>query len=356
MRWLLWVLVGCGSSVESLSVPDDPGAVGVPVGVRTITDGRQVYEVWYPAADVHADDPGDEIQLRDLLPPEMVERIPEIVVPPIVTRAVRDAEPRLTEERWPVVLFSHGFGAFRTQSPDLTTHLASRGFVVVAPDHPGRMLVELAPCLLVPPAGDCEFPAGDDPAPEDLVDALAWISGTTILGDQVDPSILGVFGHSAGAFTTTTFAEDTRVDAALALAGGGRFVRDLPTATVGGSCDGVVLESELLDGQHTSDGYVSLAGVGHLAFSDICGVGLGEAAEALALREDANTVLIDQLFALATDGCPGFSPTVEGCDSFMPAADASPMIRHYVGAFFDHYLLGRGPGVTEGVFDEAVFR
>ncbi len=41
---------------------------------------------------------------------------------------------------FPVVLFSHGFAGYPEQSVSLTTHLASWGFVVAAPDHVERSL------------------------------------------------------------------------------------------------------------------------------------------------------------------------------------------------------------------------
>ncbi|HUD17506.1 MAG TPA: hypothetical protein VMQ59_09590, partial [Acidimicrobiales bacterium] len=41
---------------------------------------------------------------------------------------------------FPVVLFSHGYGGYPEQSSFLTDHLATWGFVVVAPDHRSRDL------------------------------------------------------------------------------------------------------------------------------------------------------------------------------------------------------------------------
>ena len=43
----------------------------------------------------------------------------------------------------PLIVFSHGNSGFRRQSTFLTTHLASRGFVVAAPDHTGNTLFEM---------------------------------------------------------------------------------------------------------------------------------------------------------------------------------------------------------------------
>jgi predicted dienelactone hydrolase len=45
---------------------------------------------------------------------------------------------------WPVIVFSHGFGGIRFQSYFLTERLATHGFIVIAPDHPGNTLVDFA--------------------------------------------------------------------------------------------------------------------------------------------------------------------------------------------------------------------
>ena len=44
---------------------------------------------------------------------------------------------------YPVLVFVHGTAGFRTQSLSQLTHLASRGFVVLAADHPGLMLADI---------------------------------------------------------------------------------------------------------------------------------------------------------------------------------------------------------------------
>ena len=47
---------------------------------------------------------------------------------------------------YPVVLFSHGSCGYPAQSLFLTPLLASRGFIVVAPPHPGNTIFELSTC------------------------------------------------------------------------------------------------------------------------------------------------------------------------------------------------------------------
>ena len=57
---------------------------------------------------------------------------------------------RSPETPYPVVFFSHGLGGARVQSINYTTHLASRGYVVLSADHVGRRMTDLLPCLLSP--------------------------------------------------------------------------------------------------------------------------------------------------------------------------------------------------------------
>src|SRR5262249_3350936 len=57
---------------------------------------------------------------------------------------LRDAQ--MARRRSPLVLFSHGSGGLPGPSPFLTETLASWGFVVAAPPHPGNTTFELSTC------------------------------------------------------------------------------------------------------------------------------------------------------------------------------------------------------------------
>ena len=71
--------------------------------------------VWYPSPEPTV---GAELRYRDLL---------------VSADAVLDAP--LRDGRYPVVVFSHGHQAFAEASGRLMAHLASHGWLVVAPDH-----------------------------------------------------------------------------------------------------------------------------------------------------------------------------------------------------------------------------
>lgn len=56
------------------------------------------------------------------------------------TTAMREAPLLVSEKPRPVILFSHGLTAIRFQNYSLCEHLASHGFIVVAPDHYGNAI------------------------------------------------------------------------------------------------------------------------------------------------------------------------------------------------------------------------
>lgn len=354
MKPLLLSMLGACSSVQPLVLPEDPAAPGAPVGVRTVVAEGETIEVWYPAPDGTEGEP-DVVDLADHLPELFLDAIAEIDPPSFTQDAVRDAPVRRLDGPLPVVVFSHGFGGFRTQSVELTAHLASRGYVVVSADHPGRTLGDVAPCLLTTPTAPCTISfggAGDDPAVEDVSHVMDWLaSGPDFLAeaDLLDLDQVGIFGHSAGGVTTSGVANvDPRFDAALAMAGAAPFTRDLPSAVVGGSCDGVVPESSLVEaGATASEGYLSLVGAGHLAFSDLCRGGFRGLADAIAERDDANGLVLSGLATLATDGCPDGTPSEDlpTCDAFLDLEVSSPILRHAVTAFFDLHLKEGGEGL-----------
>lgn len=339
---------------EPLVLPDDPAATGVPVGVRTVEEGGQTMEIWYPASDSAEGSP-EAADFDGFIPASVTALLGPVDLPAVPTLALREAPLRVPEAPYPVVLFSHGFGGTRTQSTDLTVHLASRGYVVIGVDHPGRMMTDVVPCLFDPPAEGCDLSGfGADPAVADIQQAAdlldAWSAGGFLAG-AIDPEALGLMGHSAGAGTTTTVgADDPRFKALMPMAGGA--VGATPTIIMSGTCDSFIPDA---DQQAPEGSIVRIQGAGHLAFSDLCELDLATFAEEyLAGRDDINETILDLLLQLATDGCPGFTPAADlACgEEFLPLTTSDPIVRYYATVFLDDLLYGRGPGVTYGVFPE----
>ncbi len=180
-----------------------------PVGVRTLeledprSPGRILpTDFWYPAEP--------SLRGRDLASDAGAEH-------PFgrVHAAVPDAPP--AGGAFPLLAFSHGNSGLRRQSTFLTTHLASWGFVVAAPDHVGNTFFEMAG--LDEDARQKAHFAARRCRPGDLAfaieSALAGGSGRP----EVDPRRIGAFGHSYGGWTVFKMpAADPRVRAVCGLA------------------------------------------------------------------------------------------------------------------------------------------
>lgn len=158
----------------------------------------------------------------------------------IDTHAFADVPISADRMQWPVVLFSPGYGAPRAFYTGLVTDLASRGFVVLAIDHPYESAVtELADGTLATPAG--HFPDnaadGDRYMAEQLsvraadlrfvVDQLGRSDAVGLLAGRLDTDHIAAVGHSFGGATAVAAAAlDPRIRAAVNI--DGTLYGDLP--------------------------------------------------------------------------------------------------------------------------------
>lgn len=259
------------------------------------------------------------------------------------------------------MVFSHGFGGFRTQSVSMVSHLASRGYVVVTADHPGRNIGELLPCMFAPPLPSCELNGfTPDPALDDLDDVTDWIQAEAdggFLAGLGDPENLGIFGHSAGGFSTATVAQtDVRFRASLPMAAGGTVARDEPNTILSGTCDGIVPDADITAAwaADPDDGLVRIKGGGHHAFSDFCDLGLLELADQFLAGGDANELVTQNFIELGSDGCPGAEPLDDvPCEGgFLPTSESGPIVNALVTLFFDAELKGEGGGIASQSYTE----
>jgi dienelactone hydrolase len=345
---------------EPLNLPDDPAADGVPIGVRTIEHDGNTLEVWYPASD-HTSGETPELDVASYVPQVFTDAVDPFELPTLPMRAMRDVAVRPSVEPYPAIVFSHGLGGFREQSVDECQHLASRGYVVVAVDHPGRMLGDLLPCLLSPPLDGCIFPTVVDPGVAGVRAALHWLENSSdFLNEHVDIERLGMTGHSAGGGTTLNMMDIEDRFLAFAPQAVDRAVIDeeRPTMFLAGSCD---FAAESVDVAETAatmpDAFtVELLGAGHMAFTDLCTLGLQQFADDILWpRPDVSSATLQGLLDLANSGCPAPAPppTVdgEGCEAdWMPLAESEPILRHALTTFFDLHLKGQGSRMADGVF------
>ncbi len=375
---ILWMVSGCTfvppepepAPIEPINLSENAEDFGMPVGIRTVTFEEQTFEVWYPLSEEFEQVGAASIPVDEFIPQSVTDLLGDVSLAPIVSNAVRDAPPRPIPEPLPVLLFSHGFGGFRTQSNSLCTHLASRGFIVVAPDHPGRMLGDVLPCVFEPALEGCDLAAigGSDVAIDDLLAARRYVQGSvddpdSFLRGMANPEALGIFGHSAGGGSAMELGGlDPSFRAILSMAAGASTGANKPTAIIGGACDAFADPAAMGESlEQLTDGlWVNLLDSGHMPFSDICALDLGGLADDVLMdRPDVNPTFLNQLLALATSGCPGYEPSPEPIcgDEYLGIEEAHLIIRHYTTRFFDLTLRDRGVPIVDGGFEKAeVFR
>ncbi|MFP6597216.1 MAG: alpha/beta fold hydrolase, partial [Candidatus Hydrogenedentota bacterium] len=139
--------------------------------------------------------------------------------------AYRDAP--VAEGKFPLVVFSHGNGGFRMQSVFWCEHLASHGYVVVAPDHTGNAAATVVDNKLVLHDSSAREQAAID-RPLDvrfLIDMIGkWNKGAdSRFNGRLDMEKIAVGGHSFGGMTSTMATDqDERIDAIVPMAAVGR--------------------------------------------------------------------------------------------------------------------------------------
>ena len=197
---------GCHTPVDDSGVPpavdySAPGAYAVGRHTAQLDDldrGRSLtIETWYPSDTAAqptpiedlAVDPSDRSTYAALLAAAPAG------CPSLTTSASVDtAASTAPDAGWPVVLMSHCHDCTRWSTVTTAERLASRGFVVVAPDHAGNTLFDalagtglpLDTDTLALREGDVDF------------SLAAALSGQLVDGLPLNADAVGVFGHSFG--------------------------------------------------------------------------------------------------------------------------------------------------------------
>ncbi|MEX1254994.1 MAG: dienelactone hydrolase family protein [Dehalococcoidia bacterium] len=195
--------------------------------------------------------------------------------------AVTDEAPATDDGPFPLVIFSHGSGGMLENQSFFTGHLASWGFVVASPPHPGNTTDDCVLCDAQNIAASAQERPGDVAF---ILDEMVTLhdDGTEPLGPLVDPERTAIAGHSFGGWTAVSVAPDGQFDAAVSLAPGlpeslipvAADVR-APVMVIAGSKDEIVPKDEvdnLYDALAvaTITHYVLLPEGHHLSFIDHC--------------------------------------------------------------------------------------
>ena len=246
-----------------------------PVGVTTMqfddhsrTDPssggprRLQTEIWYPAAAEAADQPPgrySDYLGRGVIPGSIAAAEASDAIggyrdgltiaqldaewPGAAVRDARPDAPELSGAKWPLVLFSHGSGAFRASYIYWTEFLASQGFCVVACDHAGSARYTQLDGEVIKPGGARSTRAQmERDRPADLLFLLdqmgALAAGTdSRFAGRLDAANCALTGMSFGGWTSAEALEacDPRVKAAIlqcpSLATSGGAAGRAPLAT-----------------------------------------------------------------------------------------------------------------------------
>ena len=149
--------------------------------------------IWYPA--LNPEGLPEEITY----PATLKFEVPDGTVGIVYGHALRDADLNRADGPYPLVVFSPGFGAARTHYAHLTEHLASYGFVVIAPDHHEFFDPTWA-----------DIPKSTISRPQDVLKVIAFADTLTAAGGSmeglINTDLIAVSGHSYGGYTALAAA------------------------------------------------------------------------------------------------------------------------------------------------------
>jgi dienelactone hydrolase len=312
-------------------------------------NGNDKVVVWYPVdRSAVAGRSTYSYSILSWVPPGIAAIVPSTVNPYFDTEAYQGAPP--AGGRFPVVLFSHGYGGYPEQSSFLTAHLATWGFVVAAPDQTQSDLTAVA-------SGKASSSAAG--AVQDLRSTAKFLQSQnaaagSLLAGRMELRRIGVVGHSLGGEAAVTLAAtDPAVSVYVAMAGVPTRYRPAgkPGLLMTGTADQVVPSSGVIryyQGLSPPKRLIVIDTAGHNAYDDECEIGGGGGAAAIA--EQLHLPIPPSLLKLGLDGCspPDVSPT-EVWPLIRQATVAElraglGIDRHPVG--FDQALTTSFPGVS----------
>ena len=255
----------CGSGSGSSSNTATPPASATTTAARPAYEAAGPYaagvtslklstgadvEVWYPATKASVAGKAQDIfSISSLLPAALKSLVPADIDPKYPTGAYRDV-PASTAGPFPLVMFSHGYAAYPTMYANLGVHLASWGYVMVAPDHTERDLLAalaagLSTTTTVASTDSVQAAQAAQAAQRVAVmgDAQTLLAArdaavaashdaSSVLHSTVDPAEQATMGHSAGAAAAAQAAVtdvDPGVKTFILLSGSGVTGTPAPT-------------------------------------------------------------------------------------------------------------------------------
>jgi dienelactone hydrolase len=318
------------------------GAGPYAAGTFSTHVGTDAVVIWYPAPLSSAAGKAKYVyHVRSFLPAVFQKLIPKSF-PDGVTEDAYAGLP-MAPGKFPVVLFSHGFSGFPDQSTFLTAHLATWGFIVVAPDMTSMDITDAVENTL-------KFDLKLNVAQQEAALGAVWQDSRTpssIFYGHVVPSEAGIVGHSAGGGTAiATAAADPAIKVVVSLAGVPEPPpsRPLPILLIAGGNDKEVpfpginaLYGKLKEG----GSLLEIAKVGHNVFDDICTINRAHGGLPGAVRQ-LKLPVPKGILSLATDGCkaPDLYPPL-----VWPLINQATVAELRWGFGIDKQLTGLGPRI-----------
>jgi dienelactone hydrolase len=318
-----------------------------PYGPQPDTVPRRIMaQVWYPAEPAHEEATTWNPDL-DVVGPALARRLgfPSFFFDHtryVTAHSVQGGAP--LEGTFPVVIYSHGWGGFRTVALNQVETLASSGYVVIAPDHtyaavvtrfPDGEVVELDPNALPEESSvDPEtYARAAQKLTRNLADDLVGIMDALAEGSDgpfgavavhADVGRIGLYGHSTGGGAAVwACLGDERCKAVLGMDPWVEPVPDRQMADPAGS-PMLFMRSDQWRG-NDNDGRL----------------------RGLAERSETVTYWLGIEGAGHSDFVvtPLFSPIADrlGLKGPIPTDRVVPIIDRFLVGFFDVFLTGTGP-------------
>jgi len=240
--------------VPQLDQPDGPFYVGTttlhlvdasridPYAPQPDSARELMVQLWYPAEAGTGKGHAPWVESADVIAPAIAGwlGLPSFFLDHLtlaVSPALLEASLPPGGERYPVILFSHGYGGFRAQNSNQVIELASQGYVVAAVEHTYGAVVTVFPDGRVANHNPDTLPEGLNEA-ENLQATLRlgdqWASDLSFLLDtleglnrdangsrfagRLDLSHLAAMGHSTGGGAAIEFCRrDSRCQAVLGM-------------------------------------------------------------------------------------------------------------------------------------------